>query len=79
MPRAITTYSAHALRRMEQRAISEAVVITTLNYPTRAYLGSQGNMIAEKRFGDGRTARVVYESRLGTLGESVHIISVMWK
>lgn len=79
MPRAVVTYSAHALRRMEERSISEAVIIAILDDPTRTYLGSHGNMIAEKRFGDGRTARVVYEHRLGAPGASVHIVSVMWK
>ncbi len=79
MPRAVVTYSAHARRRMEQRAISEEIVTTTLGKPTRTYLGSHGNMIAEKRFRNGRTVRVVYVDRPGERGAHVHVVTVMGK
>ena len=44
-------FSVHARERMRSRSISEQQVIVVLSQPDRRYLGSRGNMIAEKAFG----------------------------
>lgn len=73
------TFSDHARDRMRSRSISEELVVITLVQPDRTFIGAQGNLIAEKAFGQARL-RVVYENRLGPSGVLVrHVITVMWR
>jgi hypothetical protein len=78
MPKPLVTYSAQAIRRMQERGILQRLVELALARPDRTFIGMQGNSISEKVFKSG-TIRVVYIDRLDFAGRQRHVITVMWK
>ena len=55
-----SVFLPHALRRMEERRISEEEARTTLEEPDLEYPGNLGRTVAERMFPNNRRATVVY-------------------
>jgi hypothetical protein len=64
MPYNQVIFSAHALRRMRERRISQAQVTRAINQPDTLSV-SRGLFVAERRTSSGNTLRVVFHEQAG--------------
>jgi hypothetical protein len=71
------TYSQHALERLGEHKLTDAIIRATLNRPHNEYV-SRGNDVAEILTSNGSTIRVVYtEVPSVSGGKALHVITVV--